>query len=230
VGQDSQGARVLIGGHEHLFVDLLGKALNRYDTLHVVGTYCHGRELIEQALLFKPQVMLLQPHLIGEPNGLQVAQELRGQVADLRIIFLLSRKDIFFLEFSQEQCPGCSALNRDTLHGIEDVRCAIECVAVGLTLWDQSLSKEPYAHRPLPANVANLTPRQSEILELMAQGQSNEAIAKRLGLSSKSVKCAVSLIYQKLGVDRSADRDGYPRIRAVLQYLQTHRSIDGYKP
>lgn len=65
---------------------------------------------------------------------------------------------------------------------------------------------------------ARLTPRQQEVLALMAQGYNNAAIAEKLVLGSKSVENYINAIYQELSV--SPDNQIHPRVNAVLSYIQ----------
>jgi DNA-binding NarL/FixJ family response regulator len=77
--------------------------------------------------------------------------------------------------------------------------------------------------RPRPGGaLSRLTPRQQEILALIAQGFSNAAIAEQLTLAEKSVENQINLLYQQLGIDRGRNAL-HPRVKAVLTYLQESR-------
>jgi DNA-binding NarL/FixJ family response regulator len=79
------------------------------------------------------------------------------------------------------------------------------------------------ALRPRAAGrVDRLSPRQRELLELLAQGLSNAGIAQRMVLTEKSVENGITRLYQDLEVDRD-DPTVQPRVRAVLTYLRESR-------
>jgi len=93
------------------------------------------------------------------------------------------------------------------------------------------------AHRPGPTarsrdalaqwrTARRLTPRQREILELIAQGYNNAAIAERLVLAEKSIENQINLLYQQLDIDRSLAAI-QPRVKAVLIYLEESRHQSG---
>ncbi len=75
--------------------------------------------------------------------------------------------------------------------------------------------------RTSPAPIQQLTRRQREVLELMAQGLSNAEIARRLVLEPKSVENHINAIFNQLGVNQ--DPSGHPRVRAVLMYLRLYQ-------
>jgi DNA-binding NarL/FixJ family response regulator len=68
--------------------------------------------------------------------------------------------------------------------------------------------------------LARLTPRQREILSLVAQGLSNSAISEQLVLAEKSVENQLTAIYGELGIDRRESNSTHPRVSAVLAFLR----------
>ncbi len=97
---------------------------------------------------------------------------------------------------------------------LEDVR----SIASGRTVIDPEVVSIMVARAQLSAApVAELTPRQREVLALMAEGRSNAAIAERLVVSEKAVVRHVSHIYDALGL--AVDNDGHRRVLAVMHYL-----------
>lgn len=74
---------------------------------------------------------------------------------------------------------------------------------------------------PDEPDVARLTPRQLQTLQLIAEGLTNRAIAQKMGISVKAVENHINQFYLQLGVDRS-DPDIHPRIRAVNLYFTQH--------
>jgi DNA-binding NarL/FixJ family response regulator len=93
---------------------------------------------------------------------------------------------------------------------------AIEGAAAGLVVMDPCVvdSMKPRTG----STTGRLTPRQQEVLAMMAQGYNNAAIAERLVLGTKSVENYINAIYQELGL--SHDGSLHPRVQAVLSYIR----------
>src|SRR5579884_4492362 len=94
---------------------------------------------------------------------------------------------------------------------------------MGLTVLDPQLVAGMRTRPKKQGMLSRLTPRQMDILELIAQGYSNAAIAERLVLAEKSVENQINLLYQQLEIDRSTQAV-QPRVKAVLIYLEETRS------
>ena len=88
----------------------------------------------------------------------------------------------------------------------------------------QDVSKEMFALERFVLGVSGmfgrLTPRQQEVVALMSEGLTNAGVARRLGISEKSVKNYVNVLYQELGLERTGEYQ--PRVIAVLSYMREH--------
>jgi DNA-binding NarL/FixJ family response regulator len=88
----------------------------------------------------------------------------------------------------------------------------------------QDVSKEMFALERFVLGVSGmfgrLTPRQQEVVALMSEGLNNAGVARRLGITEKSVKNHINVLYQELGLERSGDYQ--PRVIAVLSYRREH--------
>ncbi|MNL42653.1 Transcriptional regulatory protein DevR (DosR) [compost metagenome] len=93
---------------------------------------------------------------------------------------------------------------------------AIRGAASGLVILDPRLAVD--FRSPLPGGSA-LTERQVALLQFIAQGFSNKAIAARLGLSEKTVENQLGFLYRELGID-TADSETHARVQAALHYLR----------
>lgn len=112
---------------------------------------------------------------------------------------------------------GWSYLLKRSVSDADALVRAIESAAAGFLVLDRQLTTHA---QPKPSGpLSRLTPRQREILALMAQGFTNTAIAQRLVLTEKTVENQANIIYQKLGIERGASVV-HPRVKAVLLYLQ----------
>jgi DNA-binding NarL/FixJ family response regulator len=122
-----------------------------------------------------------------------------------------------------EALNGWSYLLKRSVRDVESLLRAIEGAASGLMMIDPHLVAGRRARDG--SRLAKLTPRQREILALVAQGYTNAAIAQELVVAPKTVEKQLNLLYQELGVDRGSSAL-HPRVKAVLLYLEETRSAE----
>ena len=206
---------------EPLYRGLLENFLARQERFEVVGAYADGVSALEAVPTLQPDVVTLDIELPGRLDGIQVGLELRRQLAALGIVVLSNHADPRFLgALPREQLSGWSYLLKKSVGNIETLTRAIEGAASGVVMVDPAVVANL---RPrVGSALARLTPRQREILELLAQGLTNAAIAERLVLAEKSVENQLTAIYAELAIDRRSDAL-HPRVAAVLVYLHDSR-------
>ena len=203
---------------EDLFRDLLRIVLTQQPRLHVVGAFADGPSAFEAIPTLKPRVVILDIELKGGTNGVQLGLQLRKLMPELGIVLLSNHGDPEFVaSLPREVMAGWSYLLKKSVGQVEALVRAIEGAAAGFVVLDPQLV---LAIRPKPGGVLErLTPRQREILELIAQGYTNGAIARKLTLAEKSVENQINLLYQNLELDRE-DTSQHPRVQAVLKYFE----------
>jgi len=111
---------------------------------------------------------------------------------------------------------GLAYLLKGSVAEVGTVVRALRAAAAGEVALDPALARDRRAHAATP--LAALTPRQLDVLRLLAAGWANGAIAARLGLSEKSVENQLNAIYRALAIDGGPDRNR--RVTAVLRYLE----------
>ena len=133
------------------------------------------------------------------------------------IVILSGRKDKEYIScLSLDDAAGWSYLLKQSVGDTTALGRAIEGSASGFVLLEPDVVN---GLRPRKGSLtARLTPRQQEVLVLMAQGYNNAAIAEKLVLGNKSVENYINAIYQELGLTQSDTT--HPRVSAVLGYLQ----------
>ena len=210
--------RVVVLEDEALFLELLEIALARYADIDIVGTFSDGPGCLAGVAGLAPDVALLDIELVhGGMNGIEVGLRLRERHPDLGIVLLSNHRDPSFIEpFRQSNLTGWSYLLKKSVANVEALRRAIVGAADGFVVLDPQLMAETAPRGQ--TRLAKLTPRQREILELMAQGHTNGSIAERLVVSVKTVENHINSLYQELGVDRGGAFQ--PRVLAVLEYLR----------
>jgi DNA-binding NarL/FixJ family response regulator len=211
--------RVAVVEDEPLYRGLLEHYLRRHPRLEVVGAYADGPAALEGVPGVKPDVVTLDIELSGKLDGIQVGLALRKQLPRLGIVILSNHADPRFLgALPHEVTSGWSYLLKKSVSDIETLDRAVEGAANGNVTLDPAIVAgiRPRAGGPL----ARLTPRQRDIIGLVAQGLTNAAIAHRLVLAEKSVENQLTAIYGELGIDRrDVDPSIHPRVSAVLAYL-----------
>lgn len=213
--------RLVIVEDEHLYRDLLGTVLRLDPQLEVVGAFAGAVETLEVVPGLRPDVALLDIELGGRTNGVQLGLLLRERLPRLGIVLLSNvRAPRLLASIPESEVSGWSYILKRSVRDASVVRRAIDGAAAGLVTLDPSLVSGRQARERGPLSA--LTPRQLEILALVAEGWTNEAIADRLGLSVKTVENQLVLVYQGLGFDRERD-PVHPRVKAVLLYVTETR-------
>ena len=221
IGNTGGRIKVVIVEDESLYRDLLRVALSQHPLLEVVGTFADGQSALTAMTDLNAQVAILDIDLRSALNGVQVGLMLRQRWPKLGIVLLSNHGDPQFISsLPSEIMPGWSYLLKKSVSDVNALERAIEGATVGLVVLDPRLAT---GMRPRVGGVlARLTPRQQEVLALIAQGFTNAAIAQQLTLSEKSVENQINLLYQQLEVDRGRSAL-HPRVKAVLTYLNESR-------
>lgn len=216
VNREAQ-VRTIIVEDESLFRDLLRIALSQH-SLEVVGAFADGPSAVEAGPRLNPQVAILDIELGGRLNGIEVGLLLRQKLPQMGVVLLSNHGDPECLaSLPQNIISGWSYLLKKSVTDVDTLARAIEGAAAQLVVLDPHLV---VGRRPrVEGSVAGLTPRQREILGLIAQGFTNSAIASRLLVAEKTVENQINQVYQQLGLDRSQSAL-HPRVQAVLLYLR----------
>jgi len=153
-------------------------------------------------------------------EGIQLAMALRESHPELGVIVLSQHVELLYaLELFEHGTGRRAYLLKERVRNPGELHRAIRDVAAGGTAVDPLIVDELLRARQNGADghLADLTPREHDILRLLAEGRSNQAIADELGLSTRSVEHGINAIFPKLGL-RQAD-DVNRRVKAALLYL-----------
>ena len=211
--------RVLMAEDEGLFRDLVQTVLAQQSRVEPVGAFPDAESALRAAETLKPDVALLDIELgEGGMNGVQLGVRLRQQLPKIGIVLLSNHNDARLLQaLPAEAMGGWSYLIKKSVSNSAALVRAIEGAAAGLVVLDPALTSRRTVDEE--GRLRELTPRQRDILELIAEGYTNAAIADELGLTVKSVENQINSLYQVLAIDRE-DRFVQPRVSAVLIYLE----------
>ena len=209
--------RILIVEDEPLFSEMLRRTLSAEPELDVVGVAGDGETGVLMADQLDPDAVLMDIELPGELDGIEAALRIKNANIEIGIVILSVHNDrryVTSLPFSES--PGWAYLLKQTVPDLATVMRAISGSIDGMVVLDPSVveSLQPKSG----SAAASLTPRQQEVLELIAQGYNNTEIADRLSLTEKSVETYINAIYQTMQV--SGGQETHSRVRATLMYLE----------
>ncbi len=214
--------RVAVIEDEPLFRGLLQRHLGQHPRLEVVGAYADGASALDDLGNAQPDVVTTDIELPGRLDGIQTALALRQRKPELGVVILSNHADPRFVGVLRDVTSGWSYLLKKSVSDIETLDRAVEGAASGTVTLDPAIVAGMRPKRN--GALARLTPRQREILGLVAQGLTNAAIAEQLVLAEKSVENQLTAIYAEIGLDRGAlDASVHPRVSAVLAYLRESR-------
>jgi DNA-binding NarL/FixJ family response regulator len=152
-------------------------------------------------------------------EGLRAAREIRARYPDIAVLVLSQHLEPeYALRLVEEKPAGAGYLLKERVGRVEQLLDALERVAAGECVVDRALVDDLLARRRSVDPIEELTPREREILALMAEGRSNQGICQALWLSPKTVETHIRGAFMKLGI-REAPEDNR-RVLAVLAYLQ----------
>ena len=214
--------KLLIVEDEGLFRDMLKITLSSLPNMEVVGAVSNGSAAVQSAGELAPDVILMDIELGSEPNGIDAGRAIRREHPEIGIIILSAHKEREYVNLiASEEFFGWSYVLKQTVTDAEALVRAIEGAASGLVVMDPGVVN---SMKPRKGSLtAGLTPRQQEVLAMMAQGYNNAAIAGELVLTEKSVETYINAIYQELGVSR--EHGIHPRVTATLAYLDDTQDL-----
>jgi DNA-binding NarL/FixJ family response regulator len=153
-------------------------------------------------------------------EGARAAVEIRTRHPDVGVLLLSQVIEAqYALTLLSEHPHGFGYLLKDRVLAIDDFIQSVERVAAGGTAIDPDVVSQLLGRRREDDPLDELTPREREILALMAEGRSNRGICQQLFLSPKTVESHVHNIFAKLGI--TAAEDDHRRVLAVLAYLRS---------
>ncbi len=180
--------------------------------MEVVGEAANGREAVELARALRPDVILMDM-IMPEVDGPEAIALIRRENPEARILVLTS-----FGESKQVaaaiEAGAMGYLLKDS--SPDDLLHAIHSVNRGNLVLPQDLALKLMQPRQTEAALDQLTERETDVLRLLAQGQSNQEIARNLNISATTVRSHVSNILAKLGVDNRTQAALIARERQML--------------
>jgi DNA-binding NarL/FixJ family response regulator len=220
--------RVLIVDDDHLMRAGLAELLTANPGIEIVGQAATGREAVEQARRLAPDVVLMDVRM-PDLDGIAATRELARAAPSVRVLILTTFEQDDYI-FGALRAGASGFLLKRTRP--EELLAAVHTIAAGEALLSPSVTRrviDRMAQQPMPeladqARIDALTPREREVLELIARGLSNREIATALAVEESTIRTHVKRILMKLEL-----RD---RVQAVIFAYETalNRPAIGTEP
>jgi DNA-binding NarL/FixJ family response regulator len=153
-------------------------------------------------------------------EGLQAAQQIRSRYGRIGLLLLSQYIELgLAMKLLSDDAEGIGYLLKDRITDLDEFASAVRRVGQGGSAIDPKIVSQLLGRRRPDNPLASLTPREQEVLELLAQGRSNQAIADRLVISLRAAEKHVSSIFEKL--ELPATTDDHRRVLAVLAFLRS---------
>jgi len=211
--------RVVLAEDLALLRDGLIRLLEAND-FDVVEAVDNGPSLLRALTTHRPDVAVVDVRLppTFTDEGLRAALEARAQIPGLPVLVLSQYvEQLYARELLADRTGGVGYLLKDRVFNVGQFVDAVRQVAGGGTAMDPEVISQLLTKRAGDEPLEALTPRERDVLELMAEGRSNAAIAARLFVTEKAVSKHAAGIFGKL--DLAPSDDDNRRVLAVLAYL-----------
>jgi DNA-binding NarL/FixJ family response regulator len=189
--------------------------------IEVVGQAGDAEDLLRKVRAHLPDVAIVDIRMppTNVDEGLQAAETLRAELPDIGVLVLSQYvEESYAQRLMSSGTEGVGYLLKDRVADIDRFVDGVRRVAEGGSVLDPEVVSQMLGRRRPDGPLDTLTPREREVLEIMAEGQTNRAIAEQLGVTERAVERHVTAIFEKLGL--SAGDGGHRRVLAVLAYLR----------
>jgi DNA-binding NarL/FixJ family response regulator len=190
--------------------------------VEVVGQCATADDLLRKVRGTDPDVAIIDIRLPPTHNdeGMRAALEIREAHPSVGVLVLSQYVELgLALKLLAESADGAGYLLKDRITDVDEFVASVRRVASGGSALDPSIVSTLLARQRPDDPIGRLTPREREVLELMATGSSNQGIAERLVITQRAVEKYVSSIFGKLGLPSSPSESR--RVLAVLLFLRS---------
>jgi DNA-binding NarL/FixJ family response regulator len=188
----------------------------------IVGQAGDPDELLLKVRSYSPDVAIVDIRMppTQTDEGLQAAREIRAKHPGTGVLVLSQYVEPdYALDLLSESAEGVGYLLKDRVADVGEFAAAVRRVGEGGSALDPTVVSQLVGRRRKDDPLEDLSPREREVLELMAEGRSNQAICDRLFITQRAVEKHVTSIFTKLRLP--ADAADHRRVLAVLAYLRS---------
>jgi DNA-binding NarL/FixJ family response regulator len=187
----------------------------------VVGQASNADELLLKVRSYRPDVAVVDIRMppTQTDEGLRAAKQIRQEFPETGVLVLSAYlESAYALELLSESAERVGYLLKDRVADVEQFLSSVRRVGEGGSALDPEIVSRLVGRRRRHDPLADLTPREREVLSLMAEGLSNAAVAARLVVTERAVEKHVTSIFAKLRLPASPDQ--HRRVLAVLAFLR----------
>jgi len=213
--------RVIVADDSVLLREGVTRVLERAG-FEVVGHAADQEELMRKTRAHKPDVAIIDIRMppTNTNEGLQAARAIREEMPGTRVVVLSAYlEETYALELLGEDPAGVGYLLKDRVSDGQSFAQAVRRVAEGGSALDPEVVSQMLVRRRVHDPFEELTSRELEVLRLIAEGRSNQAIADALVISGRAVEKHVTSIFTKLNLPPA--RENHRRVLAVLAFLRS---------
>lgn len=211
--------RIVIGEDSVLLREGVARLLTDAG-FEVVGQAGDGEDLLRKVRAHKPDLAIVDIRMppTHTTEGLVAAKTIREELPETGVLVLSQYvEESYAFDLLADSAEGVGYLLKDRVADLDNFIDAIKRVAAGGSALDPEVVSHMLGRRRADDPIDSLTERERGVLELMAQGRTNKAIAAELVVTGSTIEKHVTNIFEKLGLDAAAG--DHRRVLAVLQYL-----------
>jgi DNA-binding NarL/FixJ family response regulator/class 3 adenylate cyclase len=220
VSQLGDARRVVLADDSVLLREGVARLLEEAG-FEVVAQSGTAEDLLRHVAMHRPDVAVVDIRMppTHTDEGLRAAREIRERHPDVGVLLLSQYVEpSYAMALLETSAEGVGYLLKDRVADLEQFGTAVRRVADGGSALDPAVVSELVGRKRRDDPIEQLTAREREVLELMAEGRSNQAIADRLFVTLRAVEKHVTSIFTKLGLPASTD--DHRRVLAVLASLR----------
>jgi DNA-binding NarL/FixJ family response regulator len=188
--------RVLLADDHGVIRDGLGRLIAALDDIELAGTAADGEEAVQRSAELAPDVVLMDLDM-PRVDGIEATRRILADRPQTAVLVLTSFSDRPRI-LGAIEAGACGYLLKDV--AAEEVADAVRAAARGESPLDPRAARTILSARTEPDPAAALSPREAEVLALLVEGLPNKLIARRLGISEKTVKTHLTAIFRTLDV------------------------------
>ncbi len=217
---DEGAVRIIVGEDQPLTREGIVAVLEEAG-FEVVAVAGDAPDLLRKVAAHKPEVVITDIRMPPDQtdDGLRAAQQIRAEQSGVGVLVLSQYlEDRYAIDLVGDRAEGVGYLLKDRVGDLALFVDAVRRVAHGGSALDPAIVQRMVSRRREASPIDKLTPREREVLSMMAEGRSNRGIAEILVVTLAAVERHVTSIFAKL--DLPPEHEDHRRVRAVLEYLK----------